>query len=809
MLKSPGFTGAVVLALALGIGVNTTIFGLVDGLLFRPLPIDRIDEVVRVTAVSPERPDDHFNSSYPVFADYRDQSSSFVALAAYSDDNAVHLSAGEGAPERLTGALVSGRFFEVLGTRPWRGRLIGPDDDRTPGGHPVAVISHGLWRRLFGGGDDVIGRTVRLNLHPFTIVGVAPPGVVGVSLDTLPDLWVPISMAAQAIPELARDAPVFETRGFYWLSVVGRLKPGVTVRHAQAELDVIATRRAAGQPDKRRDPFAGVVPAQQLVTDTEAAERYRTLSLVLLGVVGLVLLIACADAAGLLLVRAEQRQREMAVRLAMGATRGRLVRQLLTEGALLAGVAAMLGVVVAQWSGDALLAMLPPDFPLAPAARGPFAEPRVLLFTLAVAAVSSLALGLAPAWRASRPSLVPALKQDAAVAGRRGRVTLRGALVVTQIAVSVLLLVGAGLLLRTVAAFGALSPGFDTERVMVASVDVAVQGYDEARGRQFFDDLRTRIAALPGVTRAAFGRMVPVLASGMGVTFEIAGRKSAGTSPSADFNTVSSGFFRALGIPVLEGRDFGAADTASGPPVVIVNRALAERHFPGRSALGQRLSDIGPFGADAEVIGVVGDARYRSLRDPAPPMIYASHAQFYLPRLSLVVQTTLPPAAATQALTAAAAGLDADMPLYQVRTMRERLRASLAVERLLAWLLSAFAGLAIFLAAAGLYAVVSYSTTLRTREFGIRLALGATAGQLRGLVLGQTLWLVGVGLIVGLAAAAGAARLLGTLLFDVRPTDPVTYGAVGVVLLCVGIAAAQWPARRAARVNPAEALRTE
>lgn len=806
MAKAPGFTGAVVLALALGIGVNTTIFGLVDGLLFRPLPIDRLDEVVRVTAISPERPDDHFNSSYPVFADYRDQASSFAALAAYSDDNAVHLRVGEGAPERLTGALVSGRFFEVLGTRPWRGRLIGPDDDRR---HPVAVISYGLWRRLFGGRDDVVGRTVRLNLHPFTIVGVAPPGVVGVSLDTLPDLWVPIAMAAQAMPELTRDTPVFETRGLYWLSMVGRLKPGVTVRQAQAELDLIATRRAAAQPEADRDPFAGVVPAQQLVTDTAAAERYRTLSLVLLGVVGLVLLIACADAAGLLLVRAEQRQREMAVRLAMGATRGRLMRQLLTEGALLAGVAAILAVVVAQWSGDALLAMLPPDFPLAPAARGPFAEPRVLLFTLAVAAVSSLALGLAPAWRASRPSLVPALKQDAPVAGPRRRVTLRGALVATQIAVSVLLLVGAGLLLRTVAAFGAVSPGFDTERVAVASVDVALQGYDQARGRQFFDDLGARVAALPGVTRAAFGRMVPVQQSGMRVTFEIAGRRSAGTSPSADFNTVSRGFFRALGIPVLEGRDFGAADTASGPAVVIVNRALAERYFPGRSALGHRLADIGPFGDGAEIVGIVGDARYRSLRDPAPPMIYASHAQFYLPRLSLVVQTTLPAAAATRALRAAAAEIDADMPLYQVRTMPERLRASLAVERLLAWLLSAFAGLAIFLAAAGLYAVVSYTTTLRTREFGIRLALGATARQLRGLVLGQTLWLVAVGLVLGLAAATIAARLLGSLLFDVRPTDPVTYAGVGLVLLFVGLAAAQWPARRAARVNPAEALRGE
>jgi predicted permease len=809
MSKTPGVSGAVVLALALGIGVNTTIFGLVDGLLFRPLPIDRLDEVVRVTAVMPGRPGDHFNSSYPVFTDYRDQARSFAALAAYADGTDVHLSLGDGPPERLTGAMVSGRFFEVLGTRAWRGRLLGADDDRRPGAHPVAVIGYGTWRRLFGGRDDAVGRTVRINRHPFTVVGVAPPGVVGVSLDSLPDLWVPMAMAEQAIPELARDTPVFETRGFYWLSMVGRLKPGVTPAQAQAELDVIAARRAAGQPEKDRDPFAGVVPARQLVTDTAQATRYRTLSLVLLGVVGLVLLIACADAAGLLLVRAEQRQREMAVRLAIGATRGRLVRQLLVEGALLAGLAGAAGVLLAQWSGDALLALLPPDFPLAPAVRGPFAEPRVLLFTLAVAALSSVALGLAPAWRASRPDLVPALKLEAPALGRRRRVTLRSALVVAQIAVSVLLLVGAGLLLRTVAAFGTVSPGFETDGVVVASVDVAVHGYDDVRGRRFFEDLGTRVRALPGVAQAAFGRMVPVQSGGMRVTFEIPGQRSMGDSPSADFNTVTPRFLATLGIPILDGRDLGPGDTDSAPRVVVVNRALADRYFQGRRAVGQRLTDVGPMSGDVEIVGVAGDARYRSLRDPSPPMIYAPHAQFYLPRLSMVVRTTLPTGAAAAQLQAAVAAIDPDLPLYQVRSMPERLRGSLAVERLLAWLLSAFAALAVFLAAAGLYAVVSYTTTLRTREFGVRLALGATARQLRHLVVGQTLRLVGAGLAAGLGAAALSARVLGTLLFDVGPTDPATYAAAGGLLLGMGLAAAHWPARRAALVNPAEALRSE
>jgi len=809
LIKQPGLTFPVVLALALGIGVNTTIFGFVDGLLFRPLPIERLHEVVRVTAVDREHPDDPFNSSYPVFTDYRDGATSFTALAAYADDNAVHMSVGAGAPERLTGALVSGRFFDVLGTRAWRGRLLGPDDDRVAGGHPVVVISYGVWRRVFGGRDEVLGRTVRINSHPFTIVGVTPPGVVGVSLDTLPDLWVPMAMVGQIIPEVAREFSALSTRRFSWLEMVGRLRPGVSVAQAQAELDAIATNRAAAQPARDRDPFAGVVPVEQLVTGTETGTQYKTMSWVLLGVVGLVLLIACADAAGLLLVRAEQRQREMAVRAAMGATRWHLVRQLLTESLLLAGVAALAGLLVAIWSAEALLAVLPSDYPLAPAARGPIGEPRVLVFTVVSALVAALAFGLAPAWRASRPNLVPALKRDTPTLGRARRLSLRHAFVVGQIALCVLLLVGAGLLLRTVRAFGALAPGFETERVLVASVDVALQGYDQARGRRFFDDVNARVASMPGVAHSALGRMVPVYSGGMRVTFDLAGQPKVEPSPVADFNPVSHGFFTALGIPLVQGRDFTSADLPGAPQVVIVNRALAERYFADRSAVGQRLSEFGPMGTDAEIVGVVDNARYRTLRDEAAPMIYVAHAQFYMPRMSLVVQTTLPPATMQQALVAAAASIDPDLPLFQVRTMPERLRASLAVERLLAWLLSAFAALAVFLAAAGLYAVVSYTTTLRTREFGIRVALGATARHLRQLVMGQTLWLVGIGLAVGLAAALASARALGSLLFGVGPTDALTYLVVGVLLLCVGVMAAQWPARRAARVNPVSALRAD
>jgi putative ABC transport system permease protein len=810
LLKQPGFTIPVVLALALGIGVNTTIFGFVDGLLFKPLPIERLDEVVRVSAVDPEsNPNDLFNSSYPVYTDYRDQATSFAGLAAYADSDAVHLTVGAGKPDRLIGGLVSGRYFEVLGTKAWRGHLIGPDDDRKPGGHAVAVISYGLWRRSFAGRDDAVGRDVRINGQPFTVIGVAPPGFVGVSLDNLPELWMPMMMAAQAMPEIAQDFKPLESRHFYWVNIVGRLKPNATVAQAQAELDVIARRRAAPQPKSDREPFARVVPAATLVTQTEATSRYQQMSWVLLGVVGLVLLIACGDAAALLLVRGEQRQREIAIRVAVGATRGRVIRQLLVESLVLAGLASAAGVLVASWSADGLLALLPADFPLVPSVGSLTSQPRVLAFTIAVTMVAGLVFGLAPALRTSRPDLVPALKQDPARARNR-RIALRHAFVVSQIALSVLLLVGAGLLIRTVRAFTQLSPGFTTERIVVGSVDVSLQGYHAERSRSFFEALTTRVASVPGVSSVALGRMVPVDSSGMRVTFTPAGRTPAGKdSPVADYNPVSPGYFATLGIPLVEGRDFSARDLSTAPPVVIVNQALARRYFGTDHAVGQRLIDFGPAGGNPEIVGVVGDARYRTLRDEPAPMIYVPHAQGFMPRMSLVVRTAVAPESIIPALTAVASSLDADLPLFQVRTMRERMQASLAVERLLAWLLAGFAALAVFLAAAGLYGVVSYLTTIRTKEYGIRLALGATGHQLRNLVVRQTLILVGLGLATGLALSAAGSRLLTAMLFEVSPIDALTYLSVTMVLWAVGLLAAQWPARRASRVDPVTALRYE
>ena len=810
LARHPGFAAAAILALAVGIGVNTTIFGFVDGLLFRPLPVDRLDEVVRVSAVDPERdPNDLYNSSYPIFTDYRSGSTAFAGLAAYSDSNAMNLSLGEGRPERLTGAIVSGEYFDVLRTKAWRGRLIGKDDDRAVGGHPVAVISYGLWRRLFGSSDRAIGQKVHINSYPFTVVGVAPPGFVGVSLDTLPELWVPMTMTNQALPGLPPDFAPLTSRHFFWINMVGRLEPGTTIAQAQSQLDVIARRRAASEAKDDREPFAKVVSAASLVTQTESSVRYRRMSWVLMGVVALVLLIACADAAGLLLVRAEQRQKEIAVRLAIGATRGRIIRQLLVESLLLAARASGAGLLLASWSGAGLLTLLPADFPLTPTIGSPTSEPRALLFTVLVTLAAGLAFGLAPAWRASRPALVPALKQEATSIGRR-RLSLRHVFVVAELALSVLLLVGAGLLVRTVLAFTKISPGFNTTSVLVASTDVALQGYSEERGKAFFDAVRARVAALPGVTSVALGRMVPVQSGGMRVTFSPPGQKAGGPNgPVADYNPVSPDFFRTLGIPLVQGRDFGAGDIADAQHVLIVNRALVRKYFGGKSPVGVHLTDFGPAGNNPEIVGVVDDARYRTLRDEAQPMIYVPLAQSFMPSMSLVVRTQLPPASIEGPVRAAVASLDAELPLYGVQTIGERMRASLEVERLLAWLLAAFAGLAVFLATAGLYGVMSYVTTLRTKEFGIRLALGATSRQVYRLVLRQSLLLVAVGLSVGLLLAGAVSRMLTSLLFEVSPTDILTYASVIAVLSVVGVAAAMWPARRAARISAATALRYE
>ena len=803
---APAYALGMIAVLALGIGVNVAIFGLVDAVLFRRLPVERPEELVRVFAATQGPARGRFGSSYPVYLEYRDQASAFSGLAAFSGGGQFNLSTGDAQAERVSGATVTGNYFQVLGVRALVGRTLLPEDDRAKGAGASVVISERLWRRRFGASPAAIGAPVTLNATPFTIVGVAPRGFIGATIEDVPDLWVPTSMVDAAAPSF-RDVKPLERRGFSWLDVVGRLAPGVTLAQAQAQLDAIATRRAATQPADQKDPMPALVPAEAATLGETQGASARRLAWLLVGVVGFVLLIACADAAGLLMARAERRQREVAIRVALGASRARLVRQMLLESAILALAGAALGVLAAVWLTRLVVATAPDDFVLPlDVATGALA-PRALAVAVAAALATTALFGVAPALRAAGADPLPSLKGERRTVGAgRARVPARGALVAAQVALSVILLVGAGLLARTLANAAGVRPGFDPDGVVVASVDFGRSGYTREQRRRFQREILARLQATPGVQHAALAHAVPVQGSAMANSLVIDGYvPKPDEALHASVIPVSDDYFAAMRIPLVRGRTFGGQDADSGAAqVAIINRAFAERFWPGQDPVGKWIGDV-----EARVVGVVGDVRLHSLREPPPLTVYRPLAQFGVPSATVVARTTLAPAVAMRAVAAAVAAVDRDLPLFNVRTLREKLGAALAQERVLAALLSAFALLALLLSAAGLYSLIAYTAQARTREWGIRIALGARAGHVLGLVQRQALVASAAGLAAGLAGAAALTRLARGLLFGVAPVDPATYAGAAVVLLAVGAAAAWVPARRAVRVNPVEALRSE
>ena len=809
--RNPGFAVLAILTLGLGIGVNVAIFSIVDAVLFRPLAVRDPGSLVRVYATDVEGVE-LSNSSYPVFGDYRDAATSFSGIAAYDEGEPFHLSTDRGGgAERITGALVSGTFFELLGARPARGRLLSPADDRVPGAHPVAVISHRLWRTRFDSARETVGETVRLNGHPFTIVGIAQPSFTGVSLDVLPDIWVPLAMVDQALPDLASEK-VLGSRNFSFLDIVARLTPGVSRESAQAELDAIARRRAAVQPKDQQDPMARVVAASEFAVGPGAREEARRVSWLLFGMAALVLLIACADAAGLLLLRGERRRREIGVRLALGASRRQLARQFFVESLLLAALGGTAGLLFAVWAGDLLAAAVPPEFVLPVGAASAVLDVRALAFAAAAAFLAALLFGLAPASRAGRSDVLGALKEASAAPARR-RPTLRDALVVGQIALTAVLLVGAGLMARTLARETRVDPGFTSSGRLEASIDLSRQGYDRERGVAFYSELLPRLRAIPGVRSAALARTVPVQSSGMRTSIDSdAYTPAEGEVPHADLNIVTPGFFRTLGSRLVAGRDFDERDTANGPAVAIISESMARRYWPGvANPVGRRIMNLGPKGVGGEIVGVVRDVRFRSLRRTPDPTVYVPVSQFYMPRMTIVLDASGDAGAEAlrKPLAEVVGGLDAELPLFHVRSLEQKLGLALGQGRLLAWLVGAFALLALTLAATGLYGVVSYATQARTREFGIRFALGAQAGSVRRLVLRRGGWLAAAGLAIGLAGAAAATRLAAPLLYDVSPLDPLSFAIASAILAAAILGASAVPAERAARVDPMKALRSE
>ena len=820
--RSPLFALAVVATLGLGIGANTTMFTVLDQVLLRPLPLRSPDELVVLDSPGPDTGSFEVSSdfstafSYPLYRDLRDGTRDVVSLLARFRRRA-DLAAG-GEPERIETEIVSGNYFDVLGVGPAAGRVFSPEDDGARLGRPVVVLSHGFWTRRFGGDPTVVGRVLRLNGHPFTVLGVAARGFRGVEVGWSPDVFVPMAMKTWITPTW--DG--MDSRRSMWLNVMGRLAPGASASRAAAAAGLVYRRlreaEAAEMPERSAD-FKRRFVSRPLLFEPGARGRgdlrsqFGTELVVLMGMVGLVLLVACANVANLLGARALSRQREIAVRLAIGASRGRLVGQLLAEGLVLAVLGGVAGLAISWWGTGALLAALP----LGSGAHGFTTAPdaRVLAFTLGVALLSSLLFGLAPALQASRTSLVQALRDEAgSLAGaRRSALRLRRGLVAAEVALSLLLLVGAGLFARSLHNLRRLDPGFDPRPLLTFSVEPARAGYSTEETQRLVARLQEELAALPGVVSATAAENAILTNSVSTSTITVQGYTPAPDERvAAELNFVAPGFFETLQVPVLRGRAIDERDGAGAPHVAVVNESLAKRFFGPGDAVGRRFG-FGRRGnpAEIEVVGVVRDGRHASLRDGVPLMAYVPHAQHTddTGGVTFYLRAAGDPAAQGGAAREAVRRVDPALPVNDVATMSAVVDESLLLDRLSSWLSAAFGLLATALAAIGLYAVTSFSVARRTREIGLRMALGADVGSVLGLVLRDVLSTALVGIAVGLPLAVALGRLFESRLVGLRATDPATLSAATVALLLVVLLAGYVPARRATRVDPMIALRVE
>ena len=809
--RNPGFTAVVVLTLALGIGANTALFSLLDAILLRTLPVKQPEQLVVVGASVPGQPGRGSSPfSYPVFRELREKNSAFSGMFARSV-TPMSMS-GVGQTERVLGELVSGNFFSVLGVNPHLGRVFAEADDQTPGTHPVAVISYNFWQRRFGADPGIVGQTMSLNGYPFTVIGVAGQGFQGVEIGTAPDVRIPLMMDGQVRP--VSGPPIFERRGNMWLGVMARLKPGISLAQAQAATDTAF--QVAREPDVRRikgdTPDDGSFKSLHIQLDsakTGASSLSRQFSqplITLMCLVGIVLLIACLNVANLLLARASTRQKEITVRLALGAGRFRLVRQLLTEGLLLSALGGALGLLFARWGTGALLSFLPQG--RIPTVLEIKPDLRMLGFTLGVTLLTGLLFGLAPALQATRPNLVPALKNETVVVGNR-RWELRRLLVILQVALSLVLLVGAGLFMRSLQNLKAVDDGYNPDQVVTLALDPAQSGYKLDQLRSFYALLSERVAALPGVKSATYTRNVPISGAYSRIGIEVPGyQPRPGEEMAVLFNQVDSQFFATFGTPLLRGREFNAQDTPESPKVVIVNDRLARYFFGAENPLGQRIT-LENY-QDLEIVGVVADAKYRNLKEAAPQTAYIPFAQYgTLTQRTLCARATGDASALVTAIRREVRSLDPNLPTFNIKTFADQINESVSRERLMA-LLSSFVGLfALLLASLGLYGVMAYTVARRTREIGIRMALGARAGNVQWLVLRETLLLVLIGVTIGLPVASVATQLTEGLLFGLTANDPLTIALATSMMIAIAALAGYLPARRASRVDPMAALRSE
>ena len=799
--KSPAFTLVALVSLALGIGLNTAIFSVVNVLLIRPVPAIREQERIVWLRAS---------VSYPDYVDYEAQTKSFDGMAVISGSSEFSLTQS-GEPELITGEYVSAIYFDVLAVGTIAGRVFQKDEGQTP--TPVVVLSDHLWRQRFASDPAIVGKQISLNGLGFTVVGVAEKNFIGTEVGLNRELWVPLSMhTVLNPPQLSRAADPapnrFQERNSHWLTAFARLKTGVSREQAANELANVARRVSEAYSGKVEPETLRSVQLLQMSGGMDPRDRLEALPLagIVTAVVALVLLIACANLASLLLARAATRRRETAIRQALGATRPRLVRQWLTESVMLGLAGGSLGLLFAVWSNQ-LLGFYLRATPLA--SLNLDLDYRVLVFTLGVSIVTGIVFGLAPALQASRLDLVTALKSEGALQ-RVGRSRLRAAFVTAQVTLTVVLLVTAGLFIRSLQNVNRIDPGFRAERALTVPVNLGLLRYDETKGQNFYSSLLTRVEALPGVEHASFIRFAQLgFSFAQSEVFAEGGGGQKGEGISTGFNVVGSNYFATMETPLLRGRDFRESDRKGAPGVAVVNKTLAGMLWPGEDALGKRVSMDGPEGPFLEVVGVAQDGKYRSLGERPHPYIYQPVLQSYDPRMTLIVRTTGDPRSVATTVREQIRSLDTHLPVAGVKTLQEQVDLSLFPSRIAAWILGGFGLLALLLAAIGIYGIVSYSVAQRTREIGVRMALGAKRRDVLRLVLGEGLFVVAVGLGTGLLLAVAAARLVGSFLYGVGVTDPLTLIGVPLVLGLVALAASYIPSRRATKVDPLVALRYE
>jgi putative ABC transport system permease protein len=806
LVKYPAFSIVAFLALVLGIGANTTVFGIINTLLLRPLPVGHAEGVVKVFTTDNHIPGNQA-MSYLNFQDYAKQNTAFSSMAAYTF-------AGMGMARgsdtlNVAGLLVTGNYFDLLQVKPYLGRTFLPEEDSTPNGHPVVVLGYNFWKKI-GGDPAIVGTPVTLNGHAFTVIGVAPAAFTGVDIGFSPDLWVPMTMHKWVRP--GGDS-WFELRRALLLNVIARLKPGVTISEAQAQMRTIAKQLERAYPDVNKERSIALMSLEaakaQGLGGPGNEDLARNVSLLLLVASGSILLIACSNVANLLLARSTARRREMAVRLALGAGRKRIVRQLLTESILLGVLGGLGGVLLAYCLGDVLVALLPPTpFPIA---LNPQPDWRVLIFSFVIAVLSGVLFGLAPAMQISRWNLTQGLRERASTGGGAvTRVNLRSLLVIAQIAVSLLLLIGSGLFLKSFYKAQAIDPGFRTDNLDIVSINPVLAGYDSDRALQVVRAILDQVRNDPRVAGADVNNWIPLL-GGEARTIVIDGRdpNDEHNRRFANYSPITPGYLKTMGIPLLRGRNFEKQDMEkSAARVAIIDETMAKQFWPNENALGRRfrfITEKDPI----EVIGIARNSKAVTLGEVPNPMVYWPLKEITDAGITVFVHTTGSPGMMLSQIRRIVRDVDVHIPITYEKTIRDHMAVALWPSWMGAMLLGSLGLLAFILASMGVYGVMAYSVGQRTRELGIRMALGAQTGQVIQLVLRQGMLLAAIGLAFGLFAAFWSTRLAGSLLYGVNPNDPVIFMGVTSLLAFAAFAACYFPARRALKINPVTALRSE